>query len=243
MEATTVSQADYAALRQQNAALRHELDQLKRLLFGAKSERFIPTTPPEQMALWEEPKTETAAAMASVSAAAPEQQISYLRRRAAAKKAHPGRAGLPAHLPVEEIVLEPVGQDIAGLECIGRDITETLDYRPGRLVIIRRIRPKYARPAAAADGSTEVLVAELPSRPIDKSLAEPGLLAELCVAKYVDHLPFYRQIWALCPRLPLGGKRLDRQRLVRGHLRPTRTPLPGATTRRHRYRHRLPTGG
>ena len=189
MEAT-VSQADYAALRQQNAALRHELDQLKRLLFGAKSERFIPTTPPEQMALWEEPKTETAAATAS---AAPDQQISYLRRSAAVKKAHPGRASLPAHLPVEEIILEPVGQDIAGLECIGRDITETLDYRPGRLVIIRRIRPKYARPAAA-DGSTEVIVAELPSRPIDKSLAEPGLLAELCVAKYVDHLPFYRQI-------------------------------------------------
>ncbi|WP_116108822.1 IS66 family transposase, partial [Lewinella sp. IMCC34191] len=50
----------------------------------------------------------------------------------------------------------------------------------------------YAR--EEADGSTTVIIADLPSRPIDKGIPEPGLLAEICVAKYVDHLPFYRQI-------------------------------------------------
>ncbi|WP_168797678.1 IS66 family transposase [Neolewinella litorea] len=118
------------------------------------------------------------------------QEVTYTRHKP--KKAHPGRASLPEHLPVEEIVLEPQGVDTAGLECIGQEVTDTLDYRPGKLVIIRRIRPKYARPEA--DGSTTVLVADLPSRSIDKGIPEPGLLAELCVAKYVDHLPFYRQI-------------------------------------------------
>ncbi len=141
------------------------------------------------MALWEpQPKTETAVA-ATAPSAAPDRQISYLRR-SAVKKAHPGRATLPAHLPVEEIVLEPAAQDTTGLACNGRNITETLDYRPGRLIIIRRIRPKYARPTR--NDATEIVVAELPSRPMDKGLSEPGLLAELCVAEYVDHLPFYR---------------------------------------------------
>ncbi|THH34239.1 IS66 family transposase, partial [Neolewinella litorea] len=174
--------AENQSLKEQYGALRHELDQLKRLIFGARSERLAgqATAPPEQMALWGQ----------SVPAEPPKQEVTYTRRKP--KKAHPGRASLPDHLPVEEIVLEPQDVDTAGLECIGQEVTDTLDYRPGKLIIIRRIRPKYAR--AEADGSTTVVIAELPSRPIDKGIPEPGLLAELCVAKYVDHLPFYRQI-------------------------------------------------
>jgi transposase len=168
-------------LKKQNSALRHELDQLKKLIFGTKSERLIATTPPpEQMALWEQ---------ASEAPPATE-QVAYTRRKA--QKGHPGRAAFPDHLPVEEIILEPQGQDTAGLQCIGREVTDTLDYRPCQLVVIRRIRPKYAR--EEADGSTTVIIADLPNRPIDKGIPEPGLLAEICVAKYVDHLPFYRQI-------------------------------------------------
>ena len=52
MEAT-VSKAEYDELKQQNAKLQHELDQLKRLIFGAKKERFVPTNSPEQLDLWE----------------------------------------------------------------------------------------------------------------------------------------------------------------------------------------------
>jgi transposase len=33
-----------------------------------------------------------------------------------------------------------------------------------------------------------------PSRPIDRGLAGPGLLAHVLVAKYADHLPLYRQV-------------------------------------------------
>ncbi len=181
----TVSKAEYDELQGKYNALRHELDQLKRLIFGVKSERLTGSTAPEQMALWDEP-----AAAAQDAPVATPQTVTYTRGQA--KTAHPGRTAFPDHLPVEEIILEPENQDTAGLQCIGREVTDTLDYRPGKLVIIRRIRPKYAR--AEADGSTTVVIADLPSRPIDKGIPEPGLLAELCVAKYVDHLPFYRQI-------------------------------------------------
>ncbi len=132
------------------------------------------------MAVWDQPaKADGEAAVT--------QEIAYQR-----KPSLPGLNALPDGLPVEEIVLEPEGQDTAGLACIGQEVTDTLDYRPGKLVIMRRIRPKYSR--READGSTTVITADLPSRPIDKGIPEPGLLAEICVAKYVDHLPFYRQI-------------------------------------------------
>jgi len=176
-----VSKADYDKLEAKYNALEHRFEQLLKLVHGAKSERLVPASAPEQMALW-------GSEMEAKEVVEHREEITYSRRK---KKAHPGRTKLPDHLPVEEIVLEPES-DTKGLECIGEEITDTLDYRPGKLVIIRRKRPKYAR--EEADGSTTILMAELPSRPIDKGIPEPGLLAELCVAKYVDHLPFHRQI-------------------------------------------------
>ncbi|MEL7162357.1 MAG: hypothetical protein AAFN92_16485, partial [Bacteroidota bacterium] len=73
------------------------------------------------------------------------EQITYSCRKG---KFHPGRAKLPDHLPVEGILLEPEA-DAEWLECIGEEVTDTLDYRPGKLIIIRRRRLKYARPEAA----------------------------------------------------------------------------------------------
>ena len=77
--------AENQSLKEQNGALRHELDQLKRLIFGANSERLAgqATAPPEQMALWGQ----------SVSTEPAKQKGTY--RRGKPKKAHPGRASLP----------------------------------------------------------------------------------------------------------------------------------------------------
>ncbi|NRB61998.1 MAG: IS66 family transposase [Saprospiraceae bacterium] len=76
---------------------------------------------------------------------------------------------------------------------IGEQITETIDYRPGVLLKRRYIRPKYARKEEQTD-QPAVVIAPMPERPIAKGIAEAGLLAYLLVSKYVDHLPFYRQI-------------------------------------------------
>jgi transposase len=38
-----------------------------------------------------------------------------------------------------------------------------------------------------------IVEAPAPSRPIDRGLAGPGLLAHVLVSKYADHSPLYRQ--------------------------------------------------
>lgn len=96
--------------------------------------------------------------------------------------------GLSDHFPVEEIIIEP-DEDVTGLKCIGYEITDELEYEAAILKIIRYKRPKYAK------GDNEgVITGNLPTRPIDKCIAGPGLLAHILVSKFVYHLPFYRQV-------------------------------------------------
>lgn len=178
----TVSKTEYDALRADYEALRHELDQLKKLIFGAKQERFVPAQSPEQMALPLEDQ------VVQTDAEPTKETITYQRR----KKKHPGRTALPNNIPTEEITIEPE-VDTTDMKRIGEDITETIDYRPGVLLKRRYIRPRYVRKEEQVDQPT-VVIAPMPERPIAKGIAEAGLLAHLMVAKYVDHLPFYRQI-------------------------------------------------
>ena len=177
-----VSKAEYDELKAKYEALRHELEQLKRLILGSKQERFVPTQQPEQLSL------ELGGQVPVQSAVETTETITYERR----KKAHPGRTALPDNIPTEEIIIEPEA-DTSQMKLIGQEVTETVDYRPGVLLKRRYIRPKYAR-AEQMDGQPNVIMGELPERPIPKGIAEAGLLAHLIVAKYVDHLPFYRQI-------------------------------------------------
>jgi transposase len=172
--------------------LKHELDQLKRLVFGSKQERFIPTISPDQLALG-----------LNVSAVAqPEastQEVSYTRTlQEPAKKSPPtGRTKLPAGLPRERVEIEPT-EDVTGLVSIGEEITEELDYIPGKFFVRQYARKKYVKPVVE-NGVTEtkILIAPLPERPIDKCIASAALLAYIIINKYIDHLPIYRQVQRL----------------------------------------------
>ncbi len=75
-----------------------------------------------------------------------------------------------------------------GCREIGQEVTEELEYQPGKLYVNRYIRPKYV----SADNMT-ILIAPMPERPLPKAIAGPGLLAQIVIDKYVDHLPLYRQ--------------------------------------------------
>ncbi len=67
--------------------------------------------------------------------------------------------------------------------------SEQLDYIPAKLQVIEHVRYKYA-----CKGCEEtVRCAKLPNKPIPKANATAGLLAQIMVSKYVDHLPLYRQ--------------------------------------------------
>jgi transposase len=86
---------------------------------------------------------------------------------------------------VEEII-EPENKT-AESEKIGEEITEILEYTPGKLFVRRIVRPKYRT-------GKEISVGELPSLPLPKSNAGASLLSHIMVSKFIDHLPFYRQI-------------------------------------------------
>lgn len=114
----------------------------------------------------------------------------HLRRK------HPGRKPLPAELPRVEHYLDiPEAEKVtaSGKErpIIGVDVTERLDYRPAVFVVNRYIRPKYG----ADDDISGCGVRQHPpvDGPIDKCLADPGLLAQIIVDKYEHHNPLYRQ--------------------------------------------------
>jgi len=162
------------------AYLKHELETLKRMIYGIRSEKFKSLESPLQLSLFDEQQVE------QEQEELPKEQISYQRTKPA--KNHSGRNELPEHLPVQEEIIEPE-EDTTGLVKIGEEITETLEYTPASLIKKRIIRPKYA----AKEGQG-VLIAALPPRPIDKGIAEASLLAHIIICKFVDHLPFYRQI-------------------------------------------------
>jgi transposase len=95
---------------------------------------------------------------------------------------------LPESLRREEILIEPTG-DTAGCKKIGEEITEVLEYEPGELYVKQYRRPKYAKP-----DNSGVMIGQLPSRPIEKAMAGEGLLAQIIIDKYIDHLPLHRQM-------------------------------------------------
>ena len=101
------------------------------------------------------------------------------------------RRPLPAHLPREVRTYTPrsdcpdCGREMKHL---GEDVSEMLEYVPEHFKVIRHVRRK--RVCLRCD---RIVQAMAPSRPIERGIAGPGLLAHVLVAKYCDHLPLYRQ--------------------------------------------------
>ena len=102
------------------------------------------------------------------------------------------RRALPEHLPREVQTHTPQQNDCPAcggpLSKLGEDVSEVLEYVPARFKVIRHVRPKLSCTKCDA-----IVQAEAPSRPIERGLAGPGLLAHVLVSKYADHLPLYRQ--------------------------------------------------
>jgi len=176
----TISKAEHDRLLQLEANyefLRQELANLKRMLFGSKSERHIGDDP-SQLAL--------NLGFDTTRVLEPEkEEIAYTRDKSV-KKGH-AREAIPAHLPRVEQILMPEG-DVTGLIEIGRTVHEHLEYEPGRLYVVKQVRLKFVDPATG-----KILIADLPTLPIPSGNAGPGLLTTIVVSKYVDHLPLYRQ--------------------------------------------------
>jgi transposase len=106
--------------------------------------------------------------------------------------AKPTRRALPEHLPRETRRHEPketvCPRCLGELRKLGEDVAEVLEYVPASFRVIRHVRPKLSCTKCDC-----IVQAEAPSRPIERGLAGPALLAHVLVSKYCDHQPLYRQ--------------------------------------------------
>ena len=172
--------------------LRHQLFGLRKDKFGSSGEGL------DQLGLkLEDEETGQEQIAAAVSAIADETP----------QKSKPVRRALPEHLPRTDVKLMPdtpcagCGADLDdSAKTLGEDVVEELEYGEwifdpmnqistnGRFVVNRIIRPRLSCAACET-----IAQAPMPSRPIPKSYAGPGLLASIIVNKYADHLPLYRQ--------------------------------------------------
>jgi transposase len=149
--------------------LQHQLHGANRHRFGSKSESL------DQLQLFNE-NEEIAAAVEETDTPEPQ---------SCEPKDQPRRKPLPEHLERNEKVLTP-GEDCSkcggNLKKLGEDVTEELEYVPGRFIVNKIIRPRMACSCCEA-----VLQAPMPSRPIERGRPGPGLLAHVLVSKYCDH--------------------------------------------------------
>lgn len=165
--------------------LQHWLEQLLRARYGPRREQVDEN----QLFLFAaEIMAKGGKSPAGSAGAAPASSPPVSRRRG-----H-GRQTLPKSLERRRVVYDleedkrqcPACQE--NLSRIGEEVSERLEYVPASLVVIEEACQKYACPKGCT-----VVTAEKPGAPIEKGLAGPGLLAQVAVSKYGDHLPLYRQ--------------------------------------------------
>jgi transposase len=170
-------------LSQENAFLRQKVDLLVRRVFGVSSEKLDPSQL-DLFLLQGENTPGKSPASSPLEEAEPQPPT-----RAKAKR---GRERWPQDLPVVEQVIEPeeVKTQPQAWRCIGEEISEQLDYEPARFLRRRLIRRKYV---SRQNPEVAPILAPLPSVLQERGGAAPGLLAQIIVSKYCDHLPLYRQ--------------------------------------------------
>jgi transposase len=172
--------------------LRVELARLKRQRYGRSSEKLSQRI--EQLELGLEEREIGAAASDAPPACAPQPCITAEAGKPDETDSpkRNGRRPLPEHLARTEVVHTPASCRCAacggGLRVVGEDVSEVLDYVPGRFEVVRHVRPAFS--CRSCESMVQV---PMPSLPIERGRPGPGLLAHVLVSKYADHLPLYRQ--------------------------------------------------
>ena len=168
-----------------------KIEDLTRRLYGRRSEKL---DDPNQLSLPLELAQEAQREVEEEQKAL-EEAVEEVEETTKSRKVRRGRRPLPKDLPRERVELEPAAEEKVCCLChgemkkIGEDVTETLEYVPASFLVIETVRPKFA----CSKCQEGVVTAPLPPRPIEKGRPGPGLLAQVVVSKYADHLPLYRQ--------------------------------------------------
>ena len=170
--------AENAALKDQVAELRQQLEWLKRQVFGQKTERYIPAD-----------ENQTSLALDVPESDLPEKTETITSDRKKPQNHSPhGREDIPEHLPRNEIVIMPQ-EDVAGMKRIGEKVTEQLEYTPPKYFVNKYVRPVFA---GEINGERTVVCGELPKLCNEKGKYGASIIAHTVVSKFEDHTPIYR---------------------------------------------------
>lgn len=164
-----------------NDKLTHEIAQLKRFKFAKRSEQLNPY---QASPLDEHIDADIAAIEAGLEALQSAPALTVARQK-------PKRTALPPEFARTKIHHEPDNTQCScgcALKRIGEDVSEKLDYTPGVFTVEQHICGKWV-----CDQWETLIQALVPAQIIDKGILMAGLLAQVMIAKYGDHLPLYRQ--------------------------------------------------
>lgn len=158
-------------------ALEAENADLKRRMFGPKSEKIDPA----QMQLAVQAEVQDGVLEAAEQSEAPKQEATRERRGG-------GRRPAPENLPIERVVIDVPEAERVGMEKIREDVTEEIDYRPSQFIRRQIVRPVYASKVK----DVAPVQALAPKRVIPGSGVGTGLIAHVLVSRFCDHLPYFR---------------------------------------------------
>ena len=178
----TSSQAQLKFEQARNQALNIEVMRLKQWRFGSSSESMDSLQGQLfdnkiEATLIEEFKAEDRAAEAA-------RQPQKVKRQAKRQRLPAQLERIEHHYEIEPAVCA-LGH---ALKRIGEEISEQLDCVPAQFFVHRHIRGKYTCLCCQT-----VMAAVMPAQIIDKGIPAPGLLAQVIIAKFDDHLPLFRQ--------------------------------------------------
>jgi transposase len=180
-------------LQQEKEKLTKQIQALQRKIWGKSSERFIREDPSQRCLDFE--GLELLPEEKQLATSAKEEIEEYKTKRVVVKpKNQPVRKSLPESLPREDCHIYPQGVDKENWTELTPEITEILERDPARYFVRRIIRHKYALKDKSQNPDGQIITAPMPALPIAKSYAGATILADIIIDKYVNHLPFYRQI-------------------------------------------------
>ncbi|MCG2687944.1 IS66 family transposase [Candidatus Parcubacteria bacterium] len=175
--------------------LKQQVEMLQRRIWGKSSEKYIPEDPQQRkldfegLDLLPEEKELAASAKEEI------EQYKTIRIKVQ-EKSQPVRKPLPQSLPREETHIYPENINAENWTELAPEITEVLERDPAHWYVRRIIRHKYVLKdkSLIQDNEKQIITAPMPVLPIAKSYAGATVLADIIIDKYVNHLPFYRQI-------------------------------------------------
>ena len=175
--------------------LKQQIEMLQRKIWGKSSEKYIPEDPQQRKLDFEGLDLLPGEKELATSATQEIEKYKTIRVKVQEKN-HPVRKPLPEGLPREETHIYPQNIDLENWTELEPEITEVLERNPPHWYVRRIVRHKYVLKdkSLVQDTEKQIITAPMPVLPIAKSYAGATVLADILINKYVNHLPFYRQI-------------------------------------------------